>query len=143
PPPSRRWRAASPDEGALAGLAPAVAAAPATAATSAWCPLPRLAHCERTPAERLPVQRLDRGPCLFVGRHLDEGEAARPTGLPIGHDLDLLHLAAVLREERPELLFFDLIREVADVQSLSHSNSRTSGDYRSRTPAPPPSRAAS
>ena len=53
---------------------------------------------------------------------LDEGEAARPTGFPIGHDLDLLDLAAPLFEKRPELSFAGLIRNVPDVQSLRHSS---------------------
>src|SRR5437867_3720713 len=100
PPRGRRRRVASPIGEVLAGLAAAIAAASATASATASArrPLARLAHGERATAERLSVQRLDRGPCLLVGRHLDEREAARPTGLPIGHDLDLLHLATVLRE---------------------------------------------
>src|SRR5215831_12662276 len=108
-------------------IAPTVAAATTTTTTAAAptrCPLARLAHGERTAAERLAVQGGDRRLSLVVGRHLHEREAARPAGLPVGDDLDLLDLAAVLLEERAELRFLGLVGEVPNVQSLSHSSSR-------------------
>src|SRR5262247_1936957 len=111
-------------------IASAVAAATTTTTTTAAGatptrrPLARLAHGERTATERLPVQRRDRRLSLVVGRHLDEREAARPAGFPVGDDLDLLDLAAVLLEERAKLRFLGLVGEVSNVQSLSHSSSR-------------------
>src|SRR5207247_1147452 len=89
-------------------------------------------HRERTAPERLAVQRRDRGLRLVVGRHLDEREAARPTGLPVGDDLHLLDLAAVLLEEGAQLLLLALVGEVANIQSLSHASSRARRRLRSR-----------
>src|SRR5262245_6597999 len=113
-------------------IASAVAAATTTTAaagaTPTRRPLARLAHRERTAAERLPVQRRDRRLSLIVGRHLDEREAARPAGFPVGDDLDLLDLAAVLLEERAKLRFLGLVGEVSNIQSLSHSSSRLPRD---------------
>src|SRR5262249_27463032 len=60
-------------------------------------------------------------------------EAPWPAGLPVGHDLHLLHLTAVLLEEGTQLVLFALVWEVAHVQSLSHSNSpnlRRAGRFR-------------
>ena len=54
---------------------------------------------ERAAAEGLPVQGAHGGLRLGVGGHLDEREAPRPAGFAVGHDLDLLDLAAVLFEE--------------------------------------------
>src|SRR5438034_605430 len=59
---------------------------------------------------------------------LDEGEAARPAGLPVGDDLHLLDLAPLLLEEGAQLRLVALVGQVAYVQSLSHSNSRTNED---------------
>jgi len=42
------------------------------------------------------VQCVHGGLRLGVRRHLDEGEAAGPAGLAIGHDLDLVNLTTVL-----------------------------------------------
>src|SRR5581483_313725 len=106
-------------------LAPAEAAASPTAAATRR-PLARLAHGERAAAERLAVQGLDGRLCLSVRGHLDEGEAAGPTRLPVGHDLHFLDLASVLLEERAQLALLGLVREVADVQSLSHASSHVS-----------------
>jgi hypothetical protein len=105
-------------------VALATAAAAATAATAAATTrgaLARLTDGERTTPERLAVERVDRRLRLRVGRHLDEGEAARPPGLPIGHDLHFLYLPTILFEECPQLCLFALVREVPYVQSLSHS----------------------
>src|SRR5947199_54187 len=103
------------------------AAAPAAATTPAGGPLAGLAHRERPAAERLAVQRVHGGLRLGVRRHLDEGEAAGPAGLAIGHDLDLVNLTTVLLEEGAQLVLVHLVRQVPDVQSLSHSSSRFNG----------------
>src|SRR5262249_52628976 len=99
-------------------IATAEAAAAPTATASAGRALAGLAHGERAAAEGLPVQRRDRRLRLGVGGHLDEGEPTRPAGLPVGHDLHLLDLTAVLLEEGAQLSLFALIGEVAYVQSL-------------------------
>src|SRR5207249_5536234 len=103
------------------------AAAPAATTTPAGGPLAGLAHRERPAAERLAVQRVHGGLRLGVRRHLDEGEAAGPAGLAIGHDLDLVNLTTVLLEEGAQLVLVHLVRQVPDVQSLSHSSSRFNG----------------
>src|SRR2546429_378982 len=103
------------------------AAAPAAATTPAGGPLAGLAHRERPAAERLAVQRVHGGLRLGVRRHLDEGEAPGAAGLAIGHDLDLFNLTTVLLEEGAQLVLVHLVRQVPDVQSLSHSSSRFNG----------------
>src|SRR5439155_1222016 len=108
-------------------LPPAHAAAAAPTAP-AGRPLASLAHGERPAPERLAVEGADRRLGLGIGGQLDEGEAARPPGLPVGDDLHLLDLAPLLLEEGAQLRLVALVGQVAYVQSLSHSNSRTNED---------------
>src|SRR6185369_706472 len=108
----------------LVALATAATTAAATAtapATAAWGALARLTDGQRATTERLAVERVHCRLRLGIGCHLDECEAARPPGLPIGHDLHFLHLPAVLLEEGSQLRLLALVREVPYVQSLSHS----------------------
>jgi hypothetical protein len=58
------------------------------------------------------VGRLGRG-------HLDEGEAARPTGVPIGNDLNALD-AVDLVEELAQLFSGRAERKTADKKLLTH-----------------------
>src|SRR5947209_635708 len=98
------------------------------AAAPAGRPLASLAHGERPAPELLAVEGADRRLGLGIGGQLDEGEAARPPGLPVGDDLHLLDLAPLLLEEGAQLRLVALVGQVAYVQSLSHSNSRTNED---------------
>lgn len=52
-------------------------------------------------------------------RHLDEPEAARPAGVPVGNDLGRGH-GAVLAERLAEVVDRGLERQVPDVQILAH-----------------------
>src|SRR5439155_3656116 len=106
----------------------AAAAAPTAPTASTGRPLASLAHGERPAPERLAVEGADRRLGLGIGGQLDEGEAARPAGLPVGDDLHLLDLAPLLLEEGAQLRLVALVGQVAYVQSLSHSNSRTNED---------------
>src|SRR2546430_5676717 len=121
----------SPVGGASVMATPPSAPAPPAARGA----LPSPAHCEGGAPERLAVEGVDRRLRLGVRRHLDEGEAPGAAGLAIGHDLDLLDLTPVLLEEGPKLVLIHLVREVPNVQSLSHSSSRFAPDG-----APPPFR---
>src|SRR5262252_1637159 len=106
-------------------LAVAAAHAPPTASAATWRAFAGFTHRERPPPEGLAVQGGDRRLRLRVGRHFDEGKAARPSGLPVGHDLHLLDLAPILFEEGAQLCFLALIRKVPYIQSFTHSSSRT------------------
>src|SRR5207249_1259879 len=129
---------AAPDRAAPVGGAGAprrcrgsLASPPAHAAAAAGParrPLASLAHGERPATERLAVEGADRRLGLGIGGQLDEGEAARPAGLPVGDDLHLFDLAPLLLEEGAQLRLVALVGQVAYIQSLSHSNSRTNED---------------
>src|SRR5207253_10672025 len=110
-------------------IPPAHAAAAAPTPTApAGRPLASLAHGERPAPERLAVEGADRRLGLGIGGQLDEGEAARPPGLPVGDDLHLFDLAPLLLEQGAQLRLVALVGQVAYVQSLSHSSSRTNED---------------
>src|SRR5205809_5883329 len=108
-------------------IPPAHAAAAAPTAP-AGRPLASLAHGERPAPERLAVEGADRRLGLGIGGQLDEGEAARPPGLPVGDDLHLLDLAPLLLEEGATLRLVALVGQVAYVQPHSIHNSRTNED---------------
>src|SRR5439155_3841031 len=110
--------------GSLAFASAHAAVAPAPAGR----PLASLAHGERPAPELLAVEGADRGLGLGIGGELDEGEAARPPGLPVGDDLHLFDLAPLLLEQGAQLRLVALVGQVAYVQSLSHSSSRTNED---------------
>ncbi len=99
---------------AAAAIAPATATAAATAAAAAAVAtttaaaeptatattvLTRAGFIDRqgSSIEILAIERLDRSPTLRIV-HLDEAEASRATGLPIGHEMDTLHFT-MRREE--------------------------------------------
>src|SRR5439155_17008301 len=108
--------------GRRGSLAFAAAAAAAAAAPAAGRPLARLAHGERPAAELRAVEGADRRLGLGIGGELDEGEAARPPGLPVRDDLHLFDLAPILLEQGAQLRLVALVGQVAYVQSLSHSS---------------------
>src|SRR5206468_2497677 len=109
-----------PDRAGRRALAPAPA--------PAGRPLASLAHGERPAPELRAVEGADRRLGLGIGGELDEGEAARPPGLPVGDDLHLFDLAPLLLEQGAQLRLVALVGQVAYVQSLSHSSSRTNED---------------
>ena len=104
--------------------AAATAASAATAAAeSAPAPArlrPRLIHGEVTPAELLVVQRADRFLRVVVGRHVDEGESARPSRRHVAHDVDGLDRARAA-EQVLQILLGHRVREVSDVELFRHS----------------------
>src|SRR5439155_23287761 len=79
---------------------PALRCAAAVAAAAAGALL-GLIHPQRTPAELLAVEILDRARGIGA-RHLDEPEAARPAGVAIGDDAHRLD-GAVRREQLADL----------------------------------------
>src|SRR5207244_496859 len=113
---------------AFASAHAAAAAAPAAAAPAAGRPLARLTHGERPAPELRAVEGADRRLGLGIGGELDEGEAARPPGLPVRDDLHLFDLAPILLEQGAQLRLVALVGQVTYVQSLSHSSSRTNED---------------
>jgi hypothetical protein len=74
----------------------AKATATATATTSGS--LARLVDGEGTALEVLAVEIRNGGLCAGVGRHLDEGEAARTPTFPIHYQLGFCHFVACTRE---------------------------------------------
>ena len=67
----------------------ATTSAAATAAAAAAGSLLGFLDVQSAPLQVAPVQVLDRGGGGALVRHLDEGEAARPTGVAIENDLHL------------------------------------------------------
>ena len=65
---------------------------------------------------------------LSVGRHLDEGEAARTARLAIHDDVDVGDFT-VRREQRPDVVFRRLEGKVAAVDPLTHGRSNRSRPY--------------
>jgi hypothetical protein len=57
---------------------------------------------------------------LGVGRHLNEREAARSSGLPIQDHLEVGDVASAFAEDVTELLLRHAIGEVADIKPSSH-----------------------
>src|SRR5437868_1508064 len=72
---------------AAAATTTATTAPATTTATAATGALLRLVDVDRAAAELTPAQLGDGLAGLLVAAHLDEREAARPTGLPIRHHL--------------------------------------------------------
>src|SRR5262249_55670057 len=67
---------------------PAVPAGPPTAPTAALGLRPCFIHHEVSPAEVLPVQRINRAIRVFVAADLNEGEPARLPGKTIADQID-------------------------------------------------------
>src|SRR5437879_9263125 len=122
---------------AFASAHAAAAAAPAAPAPADGRPLASLAHDERPAPDLRAVEGADRRLGLGIGGELDEGEAARPPGLPVRVDLHLFDLEPILLEQGAQLRLVALVGQVAYVQSLSHSSSRTNEGRGARTPAVP------
>jgi hypothetical protein len=81
------------------------AAATATAAAATFSARLRLVHAQRTPIDVLAVERLDGTLRILFVFHLDERKTTRATGVPVEHDLDVGHLAAVAFERGAQSVF--------------------------------------
>src|SRR5829696_8644562 len=100
----------------------AAAAAPAEAtATPAGARRHRLGlvHGQVASAEAVVVQLLDRALGFFIGRHLDEAEAARTASCHVAHDFHALD-RATLSKQLLEILLSRCVREVAHVKFSTH-----------------------
>jgi len=91
---------------AAATTAAAKAAASTTAAAAAaFSARLRLVHAQRTPIDVLAVERLDGTLRILFAFHLDERKTTRAAGVPVEHDLDVGHLAAVAFERGAQSVF--------------------------------------
>jgi hypothetical protein len=107
-----------------AAAATTAGAWPAVASRTAACagPLrlwPRLVDDEVSVPEQPAVQHLDCLASLFLGRHLDEPESARPTGELVRDDSDCFDGSGLL-EELAKVLLGGLEREVSYEQLCGH-----------------------
>jgi hypothetical protein len=97
--------------------APVTTAAESTAAALGL--RTRLVNGESSPAELIVIERGDGILRIFVRGHLDEREAARLAGGLVAHHIDGVDRPGA-SEERPEVLFGRLKRQVSDVKFSSH-----------------------
>jgi hypothetical protein len=108
---------APPSAAASTGARPAIAARAAST-----CPLrlrPRLVDDEVSVPEEPTVQHLDCLASLFLGRHLDEPESARPSRELVRDDSHRLDGSGLL-EELAKVLLGGLEGEVPDEQLCGH-----------------------
>src|SRR5262245_31918754 len=111
---------------------PAAAAATASTSTTATATTettaaprrhrPRFVHGERPASEALLVELRDRILRILLGRHFHEREAASASGLAVPHDANSRHLAR-LRKQLIQVVFIDVVREIADIQFVAHGHS--------------------
>ena len=109
----------------VAGAQPG-APLPATAAAATSAALRTrlgLVHAQVAPVELHAVQLLDRGLSFLVGRELGEREATRASGVAVHHEVEVLDVATVLREDGLQGVLGRVPGEVADVETLAHSRS--------------------
>src|SRR5687767_11384504 len=109
-------RAAAEATATTAATTAVVAAASGAAALFAG---PGLVDCQGSALELLAVERLNGLLGLGVVLHLDEAEAPRPAGLPIGNHLGARHHAMLL-EESQQVVGACVPHQVADVNILRH-----------------------
>src|SRR5882724_3510698 len=120
---------------ASAGPPPTAAAPrPAAAAPAALGLGPRLVDDQVPIPKQAPVQHLDGLGQLFLGRHLDEAEAAGPAGKLIGNDTDGFERAGLL-EELAQVFFCRLEGEITDEKLYRHRG--TSCRDQDRVDSPP------
>jgi hypothetical protein len=109
--------AAPPSAAASAGPWPTIAAR--AASTSPLRLRPRLIDDEVSVPEEPTVQHLDCLASLFLGRHLDEPESARPSRELVRDDSHRLDGSGLL-EELAKVLLGGLEGEVPDEQLCGH-----------------------
>jgi hypothetical protein len=133
PPPPPPTVAAATAAAAEAATRTTTAAARTTATTAAAAgagTILRFVDAQRTSAHVEAVQRLHGALCISL-RHLDEAEAARPTGFTVGRQSDGLD-GAMLREEVTHFALGGRERQVAHV-NLGHSNILRKKTHNDRT----------
>jgi hypothetical protein len=96
------------------------AAAAKAATATAVGTLASFADCNRTTLELFAVQGLHGVLRTGVGRHLNERETARATGVAIEHELHFRYVMTRRHERIAEIRFGGRIRQIANVKSLSH-----------------------
>jgi hypothetical protein len=96
--PSTAATTATTPTAATASTATAAKATATATATTTSGSLTRLVDGEGTALEVLAVEIRNGGLCAGVGRHLDEGEAARTPTFPIHYQLGFCHFVACTRE---------------------------------------------
>jgi hypothetical protein len=104
----------------------AAATTAAAAAAAATAALHRFIHAERAAAELLSVERCDRCLRVFVARHRHEREPARTAGLAIHYDRDLFDRSTFFTERSTELVLGRRVRQVSNVEFLTHFSIRLS-----------------
>lgn len=116
------WDGGLPATAATAAAAVAAAStttATAASATAATRALLSLIHGQRAALKLPGVEVADRFGGFRIGRHLDEAESPRTTGVAVHDQLGLGH-GAGLREEVAQVHFGGVEGEVTNVQSLAH-----------------------
>jgi hypothetical protein len=110
-----------------AAAATATAATTAATATTATTVLAFLCFVDAdvTPVEAGAIQFLDSGLCLFVGVHLNEGEAAWAACITVGDDMAIGDISAARRKGSSEGVLGGIPGQVADVESLGHCSIRS------------------
>jgi hypothetical protein len=105
---------------AATATAATAAAAVTTAAPGTWSALARFADVDGSSLDFPTRQRLNHLRRLVIASHLDEGEAARPTSVPIHHDLHFDDIPAIFGEYLAQLWFGDVVRQISYVEPGSH-----------------------
>src|SRR5207245_11463379 len=104
---------------AAASTGPGPTVAAWTARSCALRLWPRLVHDEVSVSEESPVEHLDCLASFFLGRHLDEPESARPSGVLVRDDPNGLDVSGLLAE-LAKVLFGGLERQAPDKQLCGH-----------------------
>jgi hypothetical protein len=105
---------------AIATAATTAAVATTTAAT-ATALLARLGlvHAQRPTVERTAIHTLDGLRGLLGGPHRDEGEATRPAGLAVCHEVDVADGSELL-ERSADAISIGVEREIPNIQTSVH-----------------------
>jgi hypothetical protein len=82
----------------------------------------RLVHVERAAADLRAVQRSDGFLSIFVAGHFYKAEAARTSGIAIGHNADPVHLPKRF-EHLPQFVFRCVKAQISDKNILHASTS--------------------
>ena len=105
-----------------AAVAAAATAAAAVAAARTVFARTRFVDDDGTAFQRLAVHAVDRGLRLGIRAHLHEAEALGATGVAVHHDLGGGHVA-VLRERLLQRFVAHRVRQVADIEFVTHERS--------------------
>jgi hypothetical protein len=92
-----------------------VSGPPTTEPAAAWRPLPGLVHGQRSTANFPPVQRSDGCLGIRLVPHLDERESPGAPRLPVRDHLHLDDFAPIFLEERAQLRFVHVKRQIPHI----------------------------